>query len=237
MSGLKTQGIFLRDRDVALGYPGRRLVSSLSGDYGRGDRWVVVGPNGAGKSTFLRAVLDPSLVQSGSRQCSVAPARIAWLTQMPKLSWSVPCTVREFLLASLAVVKSSWRAVSPADEKRVDEVLARVGLSDRAHQAIAQLSGGQAQKLLFGRALLLNAEILLLDEPFSAVDTASKKDLWALLEECRPRTLQILVLHDPFDIIAAQAPVLRLHEGHSHILTPEEFRRVQERNFNVVPSC
>jgi zinc/manganese transport system ATP-binding protein len=231
---VKDSEALLIDRDSSLGYGGRAVLKSLNGEYHRGERWILVGPNGAGKSTFLQAVFRSGLVVDGQRVCKVPAHRIAFLPQMPRLSWGLPCSIRDFLVSSLAVVKPFWSSIDVADLKCLDLLLEKTGLASVQHRSVGELSGGQAQRVLFARALYLKAEILLLDEPFSAVDTASKNELRALLDECRASTLQLIVLHDPFDVVAAQAPILHLQNGQITRETPEDFRRLQQRNLDVV---
>lgn len=225
--------ILWQDRDLSLGYGERTVLSGLNGDYARGERWVLVGPNGAGKSTFLRSVFDRDLKLRGDRKIHCRADRVSFLSQNPRVSWSIPSTVRDHLLSSLAVTRGQ-AALGAADFARVDELIRRVGLAGRERAFTSELSGGQAQRLAFARALLLDAEILLLDEPFSAVDPDSKAELQALLDEMRPRTLQILVLHDPLDVLACACPLLQVSGGQVKKLSGEDYRRARERQFDVV---
>lgn len=203
--------VFWSDRQVSLGYGSRNVLRDLHFSFSRGERWILMGANGCGKSTLLRSVLDPSLVQSGERTLTVPRSQIAFVPQAPQVSWNIPCTVREFLEASLGLTKSSWTSLSRDEISRVDHLISRVHL--KASDNVVHLSGGQAQKLLLARALLLDAKILLLDEPFSAVDAVSRGELRELLQSCRAETLQILVLHDQVEADAMDGKILRLDEG------------------------
>lgn len=227
--------ILWRDQDLRLGYPGRRVLEGLNGEYRRGERWILVGPNGSGKSTFLRSALDRALVQGGRRDVGCGVDRISFLSQNPRLSWSIPCTARDFLLASLAATRGQ-RALAAKDLARIDELIARVGLGGREALLTSELSGGQAQRLAFARALLLDSEILLLDEPFSAIDPESKQDLQRLLDETRAATLQFLVLHDPLDVLSSSGDLLQVNDGGVRPLLRDDYRRARERQLDVVLS-
>lgn len=221
LGGLVSEtGLLLQDRGVDLGYGGHPVVRGLDGEYRRGERWTLVGPNGAGKSTFLKSLLDHELVLAGERHLAVPSTRVAWMPQQSRWSWSVPCSVREFLEAGLLLGRSPSAGLTTADLSEVDRVLEQIGLRGRAGQQLATLSGGQAQKLLFARALLMRAEVLLLDEPFSAVDSESRDTLVALLDESLPHTLQILVLHDRDDLHRVAGRVIEIREGRAHVVGP-----------------
>lgn len=234
---MNPNGPFLsRDRDLALAYDARPVLRDLHLEFRRGERWVLLGPNGAGKSTYLKSFLQPGLVRGGQRECAVAPSARVLLSQQSRLSWSVPCRVREFLISSLALNRGIFAKLETAELQRIDEALADAGLSSVAGQFLAELSGGQVQKLLLARALLMNAEMLLLDEPFSAIDRDGKEELWRRLDQCLPSTCQILVLHDVLDILRSKARLLEAREGSLREIPFDEYRSTQERLFNVVLS-
>lgn len=225
--------VMMQDQDVVLAYPDHTVLSRLNGEYRRGERRVLIGANGSGKSTFLKGILDPSLVTAGCRSVMCASSRISYLPQNPRVLMTVPCSARDFLLSSF-VLTLGQRAATTEELRRIDLVLQRIGLAERADDSIARLSGGQMQRLCFGRALLLQSEILLLDEPFSAVDPESKELLLGLLDELRAQTLQFLVLHDPLDVLSMGAPILRASDGRLEPVNEDDYRRWQKRRFDVV---
>lgn len=225
--------VLWRDRDVTLAYPRRPVMSGLNGDYRRGERWVLIGANGSGKTTFLRAAIEPRLVTSGRREISCLPSKISYLPQSPRLAWGVPCSARDFLLSSFTMTIGR-RAASEFERSRIDEMLDKVGLTGMAQEPVATLSGGQVQRLCFARALLLHAEILLLDEPFAAIDPESKNALLTLLDEIQPSTLQLLVLHDPLDVLTVGAPILRAADGSLETVSGDAYRRLHQRTLDVV---
>lgn len=228
--------IISRDEDLVLAYGSRSVLSGISLELRAGERWVVIGANGAGKSTYLRSYVQPSLIRGGRRELSLAPAARVLLSQQARLSWSVPCSARDFLLNSLALKRGVFARPDARERAAVDEALVGAGLSDRAERPLAELSGGQTQKLLLARALLLEARLLLLDEPFSAVDADGKEDLWRRLDACLPGTCQLLVLHDVFDILRARGRLLEAADGTLRERSWDDFRRRQERNLDVVLS-
>lgn len=232
-----TSGPFLsRDRDLTLAYDSRPVLRDLHVEFRRGERWVLLGPNGAGKSTYLKSFLSPGLIRGGQRECETQPRARVLLSQQSRLSWSVPCRVREFLISSLALSRGAFAKPTEQEAQAVEAALADAGLAAVAEQFLAQLSGGQVQKLLLARALLLNAEMLLLDEPFSAIDRDGKEELWRRLDACLPNTCQILVLHDVLDILRSRARLLEARDGTLREISFDDYRSTQERLFNVVLS-
>lgn len=221
-------------QNAQMGYPRRVLLDNWSAQFHRGERLVLTGPNGSGKSTFLKSLIQPELLLGGEVRWSLPLSQLALMSQTSRLDAGVPCQVREFLKASLSLSQPLWRPLKKESAQRIEEVLRHCGLAPQAEEFVHRLSGGETQRLFLARALLLDSEVLLLDEPFSAVDIESKEKLMSLLDEQRSRTLQILVLHDPFEVLAARAPILRLQDGRIELIQPEEYRKAQERRLDVV---
>lgn len=228
--------IISRDEDLVLSYGGRPVLSGVSLELRAGERAVVIGANGAGKSTYLRSYVQPSLIQSGRRQVEWPLEARILLSQQARLSWAVPCTVRDFLRHSLSLRRGLFARPRADEDAAVEASLVFAGLVEQAERPLSELSGGQTQKLLLARAILFEARLLLLDEPFSAVDADGKEDLWRRLDSCLPGTCQLLVLHDVFDILRAGGRLLEARAGTLREISREEFRLRQERSLNVVLS-
>ncbi|MBV7485481.1 metal ABC transporter ATP-binding protein [Bordetella sp. BOR01] len=183
---------------VAFGWRGQAAVQAVSGSFARGSMTAVAGPNGAGKSTLVKGIMGLLRPLSGSLHIAAAERRrLAWLPQAAELDRTFPITVLDM------VAMGGWRRVGPwrrfgADETaRAWQALDAVGLAGEAGRLVGALSGGQMQRALFARLLLQDAQVLLLDEPFAAVDSHTADTLMQLL--CawhRQGRTVIAVLHD-----------------------------------------
>jgi zinc/manganese transport system ATP-binding protein len=197
----------IRLHDLTLGYDRHPAVHHLEGKIAPGALLAVCGPNGAGKSTLLKALSGSLKPMGGTIDFGGARARdIAYLPQAAQLDLSFPIDV--FDLAAMGL----WRRIglfggfSRADEEKVHDALAAVGLAGFERRPIGALSGGQTQRLLFARLLLQDASLLLLDEPFAAIDERTVGDLLALIARWHEegRTV-VAVLHD-FAMVRAFFP-------------------------------
>ena len=201
--GMTPAALTLADLTVCHGR--RPAVHHLSGRFAPGSLTAIVGPNGAGKSTLLRALAGLHQPESG-RIAQDGVARIALLPQLAALDRAFPIACRDVVMQGLWPRIGAFRAV-PADEHaRVDAALAAVGLAGLAKRPVGSLSAGQLQRLLFARLLVQDADILLLDEPFNAVDAKTAADLLRLIRQWHGegRTV-IAVLHD-LDLVAREFP-------------------------------
>ena len=183
---------------VSAGYAGRWAVEQVSGRFAPGTLTAIVGPNGAGKSTLMAMLAGLTRPQSGSlRTEDATPGAIGYLPQTTAIERSYPVSALEF--AALG----RWRefgAFGTPPYGLLPEVmvaLQAVGLQDKATTAISALSVGQFRRLLFARLIVQQARLVLLDEPFAAIDAQTTDDLLAVLRgwHAEGRTV-IAVLHD-----------------------------------------
>ncbi|RIY02436.1 ABC transporter ATP-binding protein [Aureimonas flava] len=185
-------------RDLTLAYRRRPAVTGVSGRFAPGSMTAVVGPNGAGKSTLLKGIMG-SVRASGGRILidGVRRRDIGYLPQAGELDRSFPISVLD--LVSLGL----WRRAGPFGRigrdlaGEVEAALAAVGLEGLGDRLVGTLSGGQLQRALFARLLLQDARLLLLDEPFTAIDARTTRELMDLVRRWNGegRTV-IAVLHD-----------------------------------------
>jgi zinc/manganese transport system ATP-binding protein len=191
--------------DLTVCYGRRPAVHHLSGRFAPGSLTAIVGPNGAGKSTLLRALAGLQKPESG-RIAHEGEARIALLPQLASLDRAFPIACRDVVMQGLWPRIGAFRAVPSDEQARVDAALAAVGLAGLAKRPVGSLSSGQLQRLLFARLLVQDADILLLDEPFNAVDAKTAADLLRLIRQWHGegRTV-IAVLHD-LDLVAREFP-------------------------------
>src|SRR5690606_26194021 len=167
-------------KSTTLGYDRYPAVQHVDVQIDRGSLLALIGPNGSGKSTLFKGIVGELRPLEG-QICVNDP--IAYLPQQREIDRSFPICVRDFVAMGLWQWIGAWRAVSHDLGRRVHEALARVGLVDFVHRPISSLSGGQMQRMLFARLLLQDAPLILLDEPFTAIDQKTAADLLALLME------------------------------------------------------
>lgn len=185
-------------RDLTLAYDRRPAVHHLSGEFVAGSMTAVIGPNGAGKSTLLKALAGSLRPAHGRLDLGgLGPRDIAYLPQQSAIDRSFPISVIDTVLLGDWGRSGLFRAVSPAVRARAREAIAAVGLSGFEDRLIGSLSAGQFQRVLFARLLLQDAKVVLLDEPFAAIDQVTTADLLAVVHRwhAERRTI-IAVLHD-----------------------------------------
>lgn len=186
-------------REVSLGYEGRSVLERVSFTVERGEFLALLGPNGAGKTTLLRGMLGLILVQAG--QIDYGFDRLAsppgYVPQRDTLDPIFPLSVREVVLMGTYAPLVPLRPVGQRQHRLAATCLAQVGLAHVAEQPFWTLSGGQKQRVLIARALAVEPEMLLLDEPTAGIDpgaAAAIMDLIARLNHDRHLTV-VLVSH------------------------------------------
>jgi zinc/manganese transport system ATP-binding protein len=184
--------------DLTLGYGRRPAVHHLTGAVEAGARLALVGPNGAGKSTLLKGLAGALKPLAGAIRFPGGRApRIGYLPQQADIDRRFPIRAFDFVAMGLWPRRGALSGFSHADLAQAGEAMAAVGLAGFEGRALAELSGGQLQRLLFARLLLQQAELLLLDEPFTAIDAATTADLLALVQRWSAEGRTILcALHD-----------------------------------------
>ena len=196
----------LRFRDLTLGYRRHPAVHHLTGDVAAGTLLAVVGPNGAGKSTLFKGIVGLMAPLSGSIERAGEVRGIAYLPQVAEIDRSFPINVYDFVAVGLWRRIGPFGAVGAAERVRVDAALATVGLTGFERRPIAALSGGQLQRVLFARLSLQDSAVIVLDEPFNAVDDRTVGDLVALVQRWHREGRTVLAaLHD-LRLVAAHFP-------------------------------
>ncbi|HEX8664005.1 MAG TPA: zinc ABC transporter ATP-binding protein AztA [Beijerinckiaceae bacterium] len=207
----------IRFDDLTLGYGRRPAVHHLDGEVAAGSLTAVVGPNGAGKSTLLKGIVGTLAPLAGRIEIAGGrDARIAYLPQAADLDRSFPLPVYDLVAMGLWSRSGLFGGVRRADRVRIEEALAAVGLTGFERRPIATLSGGQMQRALFARLLLQDADLILLDEPFTAIDARTTADLLDLVRRWHDEARTVVaVLHDldtvrrvfPQTLLIAREPV------------------------------
>jgi len=182
----------------------------------------VIGPNGGGKTTLLRTILGLIRPESGTitfyeQEQPVSSINIGYLPQINQIDKKFPISVSEVILSGLTLQKQLFRRYSAADKQKVREVAERLGISNLLPRAIGELSGGQLQRVLLGRAIIDNPRLIILDEPSTYVDKLFETNFYKLLGDINREIAIMLVSHDVGTIISLVKNVACVNQGlHYH---------------------
>jgi ABC-type Mn2+/Zn2+ transport system ATPase subunit len=193
-----------------------------------GARVALLGGNGAGKSTLLKAIVGLVPLAGGGIAIQGAPfparrRQVAYLAQQSELDWGFPITVRRFVVTGRYVHLGWLRRPGQEDKRLAIEALDRLGIAPLAERQIGQLSGGQRQRVLLARALVQQADIVLLDEPFTAVDAESRAVLVDVLDDLHRRGTTLLIATHDLEALDLD-DLIFLHSG--RVLPPEAWERL-----------
>ena len=238
----------IRLDNLTLGYDRHPAVHHLSGEIPAGALVAVVGPNGAGKSTLLKG-LAGELRPIGGRivLSELPPGGVAYMPQRGEIDHSFPISVFEVVAMGLWHEIGAFGGLSRSQRERVRAALAAVGMSGFESRPIGSLSGGQLQRARFARLMLQDAPLILLDEPFAAIDSRTVDDLVALILGWHAEGRTILtVVHDleqvrrhfPTALLLSREPVA--FGPTAQVLTPEllaRARRLSEAFDEDAPEC
>jgi len=202
-------------RNLTCVHDRRPAVHHVSGCFASGSLTAVVGPNGAGKTTLLRAIAGLHRAESGEIDRGGLPVRrIGLLPQALTLDRSFPIACHDVVALGAWARLGPFRRLTAALAGEVAEALAAVGLAGFERRLIGSLSAGQFQRVLFARLMLQRAPVLLLDEPFNAVDARTAADLLQVIRRWHEegRTV-VAVLHD-LDLVERAFPQTLLLARH-----------------------
>jgi zinc/manganese transport system ATP-binding protein len=238
----------LQFRDVTLGYDRHPAVHHLSGEVAQGALIAVIGPNGAGKSTLFRGLVGILKPLAGSISRDGLDVKdIAYLPQIADIDRSFPISVFDFVSTGLWRATGLFGGIGKSARDKIERALAAVGLTGFENRGIGTLSGGQMQRMLFARLLLQDARVIVLDEPFNAIDAKTSADLLELVKRWHAEGRTVLAaLHDmdlvrnhfPQTLLLAREPVA--WGATSQVLTAEnlmEARRMCEAFDEEAAAC
>jgi manganese/iron transport system ATP-binding protein len=193
---------YLELQTVSAGYNGKLALVDLSFKIKHGGQVAIVGPNGAGKSTLFRLLVGLLPLRSGEilihgqplgyhKQC------VAYVPQREEVDWRFPVTVYDVVMMGRFGHQGWLDRPSTADRDAVKRGMELMGIGDLANQSIGDLSGGQQQRVFLARALAQEPHILLMDEPFTGVDSPTQEATLNLLEQLKEHDVTVLVsTHD-----------------------------------------
>lgn len=238
----------IRVEDLTLSYRHRPALHRLSCEFQAGSLTAVVGPNGAGKSSLLQALAGLLTPTGGSlHPPQIGRAAVAYLPQQANVDRSFPLRVLDVVMLGAWPQLGPFRAVRAPQRQRAQEALESVGLVGLEHRLIAELSVGQFQRVLFARLMLQDAALILLDEPFAAIDSRTTTDLLALVARWHTEQRTVIVaLHDlaqvrahfPSTLLIARERIA--HGPTAQVLSPDHLdraRRMAECWDEQAPRC
>jgi zinc transport system ATP-binding protein len=211
-------------RHITAGYPGKPVLQDMSLDIWENDFLGIIGPNGGGKTTLLKVILGLLAPEKGTvnyyrNGVLSSSLKIGYLPQTNRIDKKFPISVREVISSGLSSEKPLFHGFNKLQNKRVEEVILQMGLEDFSSRPVGELSGGQLQRVLLGRAIVSRPEVLILDEPNSYVDKRFESHFYKLLEDINRESAVILVSHDMGTIlpmvknIACVNETLHYHPG------------------------
>jgi len=185
-------------RNLSAGYERHPAVHHIDGSFAEGSLTAIVGPNGGGKSTLLKTIIGILRPMSGAVECTgIPPDSIAYLPQHSEVDRSFPLSVFDVAALGHWPRIGAFRGLSVAQRDTVIHALTETGMRAFADRPIEALSIGQWQRVLFARLIVQDARVILLDEPFAAIDSRTAHDLTHILQHWgkEGRTV-IAVMHD-----------------------------------------
>ncbi len=202
--------ILLEARQLHIAYGTTDILRDISFQVRSGDYLGIVGPNGSGKSTLIRAILGLAPVTSGSVRLFGTPLgdfdaweKIGYLPQRLRFdNPHFPATVEEIVRLGFVDKHGPKRRLASNEQSQLEEIMARMGIIDLRRRLIGHLSGGQQQRALLARALVARPQLLLLDEPTTALDPETRDDFYEIISELNREvgTAIILITHDTWNI-------------------------------------
>jgi zinc/manganese transport system ATP-binding protein len=225
----------LRFHNLTLGYERHPAVHHLNGTVERGALLAVVGPNGAGKSTLFKGVAGALKPLAGTiDRDGLDAGQIAYLPQLAEIDRSFPISLYDMVAMGLMRAKGPFGGITAKDHHIIADAIEAVGLTGFEQRAIGTLSGGQMQRMLFARLLVQAAPIIVLDEPFAAIDERTATDLLRLVRRWHDEGRTVLAaLHDidlvrtyfPETLLLAREPVA--WGATPKVLTPDNLAKAR----------
>ncbi len=223
--------------DLTVAYHRKPVIWDVGFEIPEGSLVGVVGPNGAGKSTLLKAVMD--LIPRASGRVSVfgkpyrqSRHRVGYVPQRESVDWDFPVSALDVVAMGLYSQIGWCLPVRKKHRQAAMEALSQVGIAELAHRQISQLSGGQQQRTFLARALVQDADLYLMDEPFAAVDAATEKAIVKILKGMKDDGKTAVVIHhdlqtvpEYFDYVILLNMRVVAHGPVEDVFTPENLHK------------
>ena len=217
-------------KNLTVKYDGTTALEGVSLDIFHDDFLGIIGPNGGGKTTLVKAILgaiphegeveySPTLFERGHRL-------IGYLPQLSEFDKSFPISVVEVVMSGLQAEKGFFSRYTKADREKAIKLLEMAGIAEIADRQISEISGGQMQRALLCRAVILEPKLLILDEPTNFVDNQFENELYTLLRRLNERMAIVMVSHDLGTITSVVKSIVcvnrTVHRHDSNVITAEQ---------------
>ncbi|MGL5957312.1 MAG: metal ABC transporter ATP-binding protein [Phocaeicola sp.] len=217
--------------NLSVAYDGKRVLKEVNLTIREREFLGVIGPNGGGKTTLIKTILGLKQPSQGSIQffqegVEVPEIAMGYLPQCNSIDKKFPISVYEVVLSGLSKQKSLFRSYSKEQRVAADAIIHRLGLEGLESRPIGELSGGQLQRALLGRALVSNPQVIILDEPSTYIDKRFEAKLYSLLEEINKERAVVLVSHDIGTVLQQVKSIVCVNETvdyHSDAEVPTEW--------------
>ncbi len=192
--------IAVRVTDLTVAYQQRPVLWDIDLDVPAGKLMAVMGPNGAGKTTMIKAILGLVPAAAGSVEIFGKPYasqrhRVGYVPQRGSVDWDFPTTVLDVVLMGRYGALGWFKRPGRPEQEQALQALDKVGMAEFARRQISQLSGGQQQRVFLARALVQEADVYFMDEPFQGVDARTERAIIDLLKELRGQGRTVIVVH------------------------------------------
>ena len=231
-------------KNLTFAYDEKPVLENLSLNIGKGQIWAVIGPNGAGKSTLIKTILEflkPIVgdIKVNGEKYAKMRKKIAYVPQRGSVDWDFPTTLFDVVEMGSYGRVGFLKRVSKEEKVRVIEAIKQVDMLEFKDRQISELSGGQQQRVFLARALLQDAEIYLMDEPFQGVDSKTEKSIVQILKKLRDEGKTVVVVHhdlksvpEYFDYVAMVNKSVVVSGKVEEVFTPENIDKTYKKNMD-----
>ena len=220
-------------KNLSAGYDSRTVLRNVNLTVYDRDFLGIIGPNGGGKTTLIKCILGllkptgGEILYRGGRAL-----KMGYLPQYNSIERKFPISVEEVILSGLSIQKSLTSRFTPEQKEKGKQIISRMGLEGLEHRSIGQLSGGQLQRALLGRAIISDPAVLILDEPSTYIDKRFEARLYELLAEINKECAIILVSHDIGTVLQQVKSIACVNETLDYHPDTGVTTEWLERNFN-----
>lgn len=195
-------------KNISVAYDETTVLENVNLNIKKGDFLALMGPNGAGKSTLLKTILNFIKPISGEikikgKLYKDVRKKIAYVPQRGSVDWDFPITLFDVVEMGCYGRVGFFKKINKTEKRNVERVIEKVGLTEFKDRQISKLSGGQQQRAFLARAILQNAEIYLMDEPFQGVDSKTEKAIIEILKELKKSGKTLIVVHHDLQTVTS----------------------------------